>query len=221
MAKYVKAVPGPNNTVIYTDDGGKQWVHSGGTRTWRKNNPGNLVPGTISKDNNAIGKVGGFAVFPDYESGHAGLIDCLKRTYGNADLVALVKAYAPKGENNSERYLKFLRIKTGIKNNKKVNDFTAEEFEKLWRAIEQMEGWKVGKITEYNSGSPIKAVKKNKKGIITYYLIDGYGWVVKREAIQLVLSGKVDAVVAVSPKGNRFLRAKPNSFTEDNLENLG
>lgn len=132
MAKYIKAESGSKNTVIYTDDHGKQWVHSGGTRTWRNNNPGNLVVGNISKDNNAIGKAGGFAVFPDYESGHAGLIDCLKRTYPNADLKFLVSKYAPKSDNN-----------------------------------------------------------------------------------------KVDAVVAVSTKGNQFLRAKPNSFIDDNLENLG
>jgi hypothetical protein len=221
VAKYVKAEPGSTNTVIYTDDGGKQSDHSGGTRTWRNNNPGNLVVGNISRDNGAIGKAGGFAVFPDYEAGHAGLIDCLKRTYGNADLEFLVTKYAPPDENETLKYLKFLRNKTGIKNNKKVRDFTIEEFEKLWMAIEQMEGWKVGKITDYNSGSPIKAVKKNKKGIITHYLIEGYGWVAKRDAIQLVLSGKVAAVVAVSTKGNQFLRAKPNSLIDDNLENLG
>ncbi len=221
MGKYVKAVSGPNSSVIYTDDGGKQWVHSGGTRTWRNNNPGNLVVGSISRDNNAIGKAGGFAVFPDYESGHVGLIDCLKRTYGNADLKFLITKYAPPGENNTSKYFKFLQNKTGINDNKKVKDFTSRQFEKLWKAIEQMEGWKVGKVAGYDSSSPIKAVKKNKKGIITYYLIEGYGWVAKANAIQLVLAGKVDAVVAVSPKGNKFLRSKPNSFSDDNLENLG
>jgi len=77
------------------------------------------------------------------------LIDCLQTTYGKASIDDLVQAYAPKEDgNNVERYTKFLRDKTGITDNKKVKDFTPTEFDKLWHAIEQMEGYKKGTITE-------------------------------------------------------------------------
>jgi len=69
MSRFVKAIPGPKNSVIYIDESGQQSQFSGGTRTWRNQNPGNLVPGGVSRRNNQIGKAGGFAVFPDYQTG--------------------------------------------------------------------------------------------------------------------------------------------------------
>lgn len=221
MEKFIKAEAGPKTSVIYTDSDGKKWQYSGGSRTWRNNNPGNLVSATVSKRNGEIGIAGGFAVFPDYDAGHSALLDLLKNTYGKYYLKELIKKYAPNHENDTQRYLKFLRSKIGIKDDKKVKDFSTSEFEKLWKAIEQMEGWKTGAISEYKIKAQIKAVKKDKKGTITNYLIDGFGWVTKEQGILFTISGKVNAVVATSPRGNQFLRAKPNSTIDDNLESLG
>jgi hypothetical protein len=95
---------------------------------------------------------------------------------------------------------------------------------KLWQAIEKMEGWgkdKEGKITEYTNKAQITAVTKDDKGTIQSYQIEGFGWVSKDEGISLALEGKVDAVVATSPRGNQFLRARPNTEILDNLENKG
>jgi len=156
VPKYIKAEPGPGKSVIYTDMDGKQWNFDKGTRTWRNNNPGNLVPGRVSRRNNTIGRAGGFAIFPDYDTGHAALIDSLKNEHGNKDIDA-----------------------------------------------------------------QIKAVRKDKNGTIQAYLIEGYGWVPKSEGISLARAGKVDAVIATSPRGNLFLRARPNQTTTDNLENKG
>lgn len=222
MAKYIKAEPGPGNSVIYTDIDGKQWKFEGGTRPWRNQNPGNLVPGKVSKRNGAIGAAGGFAVFPDYATGHQALIDSLQNVHGNKDIPSLMEVYAPRKENRTDRYIAFIRKITGVRGNKKIRDFSPSEFEKLWQAIEKMEGWgkdKAGTITEYVAKKPVTGIKKNKKGTIVSYHIDGYGWVTKAKGIVLTLQGLVDAVVATSPKGNRFLRARPNSQTWDNLEN--
>lgn len=222
MPKYITAQPGPKTSVIYTDSKGNQWQFEGGTRPWRNQNPGNLVPGKISQRNGAIGKAGGFAVFPSYESGHAALLDSLKNTYGNKNIDSLMEAYAPEKENKTNKYINFVRTKTGIKNNKKIKDFSDLEFEKLWRAIEKMEGWgKEGTIKKYLPKAEITAVKKNKKGTITSYQIEAFGWVSKTTAIALTLDGKVNAVVATSPRGNKFLRTHPNSNALDNLENKG
>lgn len=69
MSRFIKALAGPKNTVIYIDASAQKVQFSGGTRTWRNQNPGNLVSGSVSRRNNQIGKAGGFAVFPDYETG--------------------------------------------------------------------------------------------------------------------------------------------------------
>lgn len=222
MPKYVKAESGPGHSVIYTDTNGKQWIFNGGSRPWRNQNPGNLVPGNVSKRNGAIGKAGGFAVFPDYEAGHGALLDSLKNAHGNKNISALMAVYAPPSENSTKKYIAFIRKQTGVSGNKKVKDFSEVEFERLWRAIEKMEGWgKEGTISEYIPKGKVTAVRKDKKGIIQSYLIEGYGWVSKDEGIALALSGKVDAVVALSPNGNRFLRGRPNSVKSDNLEEIG
>ena len=223
MSKYIKAVPGPKWSVIYTDRDGKRWKFDEGSRAWRNHNPGDLRPGEVSKRNGAIGVAGRFAIFPDYESGHAALLDSLKNVHGNQDIPSLMKAYAPPSENKTRAYIKFVRDMTGVKDNKKVRDFTAAEFEKLWRAIEQMEGWgkqHEGTITPYRTKAKITAVRKDKKGTIQAYRIEGYGWVSKSEGIKLTRQGKVDAVVVAS-RGSVFLRARPNHTIADNLERKG
>jgi hypothetical protein len=92
------------------------------------------------------------------------LIDCLHTTYANASIDNLVKDYAPaKDGNNVKKYKKFLHDETGVyDNNKQVKDFTSDEFDKLWRAIEKIEGYKEGIITEV---FPITGVHKNKNEI--------------------------------------------------------
>ncbi len=62
---YISAKQASKNTVIYTNSLGKRFRFSGGTWTWRNQNPGNLRTGYVSRRYNQIGKAGGFAVFPD------------------------------------------------------------------------------------------------------------------------------------------------------------
>lgn len=222
MSKYIKAEAGPGRTVVYTDTEGKQWKFTGGSRPWRNQNPGNLVPGNVSRRNGAIGKADRFAVFPDYAAGHAALLDSLKNVYGEKDIAALMKAYAPDQENDTQKYIAFVQKKTGVNGRKKVKDFSDDEFQKLWQTIEKMEGWgKEGTIAPYSPNGQIQSVRKNRRGTIQSYLIGGYGWVPKARALLLVREGKVDAVIATSPRGNQFLRSRPNSEIRDNLENIG
>jgi hypothetical protein len=124
--------------------------------------------------------------------------------------------------NHNPGNIAFIRKQTGVTGNKKIRDLSATEFEKLWRAIEKMEGWgKEGTISEYFAKGKITAVRRDKQGTIRSYQIEGLGWVSKSEGISLTLAGKVDAVVATSLRGNQFLRSRPNSVTSDNLETIG
>jgi hypothetical protein len=213
MPKYVKARQGPKNSVIYTDDNGSDWIFEGGFIPWRNQNPGDLRPGTVSRRNGSFGSANGFAVFPDCSSGHAALIDLLQNTYGNKDIPSLMKFYAPpKDRNKTKKYIKFIEKQTGVKGNKKIKNFTSEEFEKLWKAIEQMEGWgrKSGTIRLLDDKkAKILQVHISKNGIIDKYNISGYGWVSKEQGIALTQQGKVDAIVAISPHGHLFLRGRP------------
>src|SRR4051812_16229286 len=102
MGKFVRAEPGPGTSVIYTDDRGKRFITIKGDKNFRHNNPGNLVPGAISKRNGQIGVVRGFAVFPDVETGRKAMIDSLKSTYGKKSLSEMIKSYAPDHENDTE-----------------------------------------------------------------------------------------------------------------------
>lgn len=221
MKKYVSAKQGPNNTVIYTDDKGENFEFSGGTWTWRNNNPGNLTTGDVSRRNSQIGEAGGgkikFAVFPDRETGHRALIDCLKTTYANKSIDELVEKYAPGSDgNNVKKYRKFLHDKTGVDDDKKVKDFTDSEFEKLWKAIEQMEGYKEGGIKEKLA---ILHVHKYK-GIIYDYEISKNGWTSKPASIMLAKNGNLDVVVCTSHDGNQYLRARHGSPVNGSLSRL-
>ena len=122
----------------------------------------------------------------------------------------MIHGYAPKHENKTSRYLRFLQQKTEVKNEKKIKDFTTEQFEKLWKAIERYEGNKEGTISELPTKKQIDAVRKNKKGTIVAYRVAGIGWITKTEAIKMARKGKIDAVVATSRSGNAFLRTRPD-----------
>ena len=90
MKKFIKAVSGIHNSVIYTDTDGRHFRFSGGTWAWRNHNPGNVWAGPISKKHNQIGQTHSFAIFPDDESGHESLLDTLIITYGNSSIHEMI-----------------------------------------------------------------------------------------------------------------------------------
>jgi ribosomal protein S13 len=217
MSSYIKAELALNHTIIYTDDTGRYFRLSGGTWAWRNHNPGNLVPGKVSARHNQIGSTGKFAIFPDYENGHLALIDCLQTTYANKSIDDLVKDYAPaKDGNNVKKYRKFLHDKTGVDEDKKVKDFTEEQFDKLWRAIEQMEGYQEGDIIEV---FPVIQAHKNKSGIHELN-VKTKGWFSKSECIKLAKRGELDLIVCTAHTGNDYLRARNGSSVNGSLDDL-
>jgi len=175
-----------------------------------------MVVGKVSQRNNLIGRAGGFAVFPDYQTGHKALLDLLINEYGSWDLTKLMHKYAPPKTNNTKKYIAFIKKKTEVNETILIKDYPKEAFQKLWQAIEKMEGWKQGTIEEYSTQGQITKVRKNKKGNIVKYLVDGLGWLNKKEAIKLASEKKIDSVVVIR-KGTTFLRSRPNIINSDNL----
>jgi hypothetical protein len=205
-----------HHSVIYTDDDGKHFRFSGGTLAWRNHNPGNAHPGHISKKHNQIGIAYKLAVFPDYESGHEALLDVLKITYANSSIDEMMKSYAPPYENNTKKYIKFLHDVTGVKDNKKIKDFTPSKFEKLWKGIEKMESAKEGTVTQVFQ---VTKVCTNAKGVISSLCVNE-DWVSKEQCIKLAKQGLVDLEVCTSHSGNTFLRTPPSTSFQEKLDSI-
>lgn len=216
MKQFVKAVGALKHSVIYTDTDGKYFRFTGGTWAWRNHNPGNVWAGPISKKHNQIGVVHGFAIFPDDKYGHSSLVDSLIKTYGNSSIHEMIYSYAPPSENPTKKYEKLLCEKTGVYDNTPIKKFTKNQFEKLWKAMQQMEGYKVGEIIEVYRISGVQILGKNS---YQYCLNEGE-WITESECIRLAAKRKVELEICISDLGNKFLRSPPNSLFQKRLKDL-
>ena len=145
---FIKAKAGEGNTVEYSDVTEAIWIYSGGTRAWRNNNPGNIRSGEFATNHGAIGAAGGFAVFPDYETGKSALQSLLKTSfYQELSISDAITRYAPPVENNTANYQATLKKLTGLPLEKKMNALTDEELGKIVGAIQHIEGYHEGMVT--------------------------------------------------------------------------
>lgn len=211
--------------IIYYRKDGSSTIYIGGQRNWRNNNPGNIGYGNgiLVKSLGAIGKAGGFAVFPNYEIGRAAIFGVLKQEkFQNRTISKAVEVWAPKEDNNDpELYKKQIYVWTNIDLKRQIKSLTEEELEKLVWAIEKKEGGRPGKIIEVPAPGTKKKiidVKKNKSNLIIQYLVEGYGWLHKADTIYLVERNIVDGVIVKNSKGYVFLRARPDEIKINNLD---
>jgi len=221
VSEFIKAEQISQNRVRYTDSSGKSFVYSKGTWAWRNNNPGNIrKPSKANMPEGVIGMAGGFLVFSSYKAGFNALQALLKKDfYKNLTIFDAVAQYAPtKDKNDVKNYRKILIQITKMDLKTKIEDLTDEQFLLICKAIQRVEGYKVGEITEVVIKKRILDVKKNKGNRIIQYLIEGYGWISKTDAINLVEKDIVDAVVVKKQNGYIFLRSKPDSIRINNLD---
>lgn len=131
--------------VVYHLANGDEIIRRGGTRAWRNNNPGCIRPGSIADAHGAIGSAGGFAVFPDEQSGMAAIAGLLlSDKYRNKTIGAALYSYAPPFENDTIGYQNYVRKLTGLSSNMRICDLTPEQLHKLVMAIRKIEGWNIG-----------------------------------------------------------------------------
>jgi RHS repeat-associated protein len=136
-----------NNVIIVYSDGTEE-VRSGGTRSWRNNNPGNLRAGDFANEHGAIGNAGGFAVFPDEATGQAALTARLSTPpYTNLTLDEAIERYAPPNENDTRRYQGFVRQRTGLAGDVRLGTLNNNQRTALANAIRTLEGWRAGNVT--------------------------------------------------------------------------
>jgi hypothetical protein len=221
MSDFVKAEEISRNRVRYTDSSGKTFIHGKGTWAWRNNNPGNIrKPSRANMPDGVIGLAGGFLVFSSYEAGFKALHALLKKDfYQNLTIFDAVAQYAPtEDKNDIVNYRKILKQVAKLDLNTKIKDLTDEQFLLLCQAVKRVEGFEIGEIAEEVSKKKILDVKKSKENLIIQYLIEGYGWLRKTEAINLVEKDVVDAVIVKRKNGYVFLRSRPDSTKVNNLD---
>ena len=156
-------------------------------------------------------------MFPDIESGHSALLDVLKITYGNSSIDQMMDHFAPPHENNTAKYKKFLHKITGVNDDRAINKFTEEQFEKIWQGVEQFEGYTAGKIDPVYK---ITGVKQDKNGCICDYYINPTGWIVKERCVALAKQNQVELEVCTSRLGHPYLKSVSHSAFQKPLKNL-
>src|SRR3990167_10346499 len=204
MSRYVKAIQALNRSVVYVTENGKYFRHIGGTVAWRNHNPGNLRPKRRGQFENQIGVINNFAIFPDYQSGHNALIEVIKINYWNDSIAKMIERFAPSSENNTQKYIKFLQKCTGVFDNKKIKNFTASQFKKLWGVIEKIESYKPGRVIEVYKITMTQITKNNE---ICAYFLENNHWINKKHCIVLARKKQLELEICSSSLGNLYLRA--------------
>ncbi|WP_431322459.1 conjugal transfer protein [Rhizobium sp. YTU87027] len=145
-------------TILYTDADGRDEIREGGSRSWRNCNPGNIRKGDFSINCGAIGDDGSFAIFPEEDTGKAAIIALLRTaTYIKLTLKQAIFRYAPPSENNTEAYAQFIHSKTGIALNALLSNLKMEDFRKIAKFIQIVEGWKPGIVRLNAPPAPLMA----------------------------------------------------------------
>jgi hypothetical protein len=119
-------------------------TRTGGTLTWRDNNPGNLrtVRSEIGVNNSVNGP---FAIFENPETGAAAQSrDALGPKYQNLTIGDAIKEYAPAKENDTEAYISDVEKRTGLDRGTVLNTFNDAQRADYLNALRAHEGFKPG-----------------------------------------------------------------------------
>ncbi len=235
--KFVKAEDGPKNSVIYYDSEGNKLIrhwkshddqleNQASTRSWRNNNPGNLVMGPFARANGAIGEAGlvknaknkklKFAVFPDFSTGRKAQAKRLKEgsMYIDLTLNEFPRKYTgvESGKPDTEEvinYRKAIRFFTKFDMERTIRSLSDEEYEELLDAMKKHEGWREGR-EEPIVVKKVLGIHFDKRRVISEFLIGNgkeHVWLSRQEAIVLAEEGRLAAVIVHTKRGV-YLRPK-------------
>lgn len=131
---------------IYFPDG-SSLTRANGSRAWRNNNPGNIRSGSFANTYGAIGKAGGFAVFPDEFAGQRASIALLRTsTYAKLTIDQAIARRSPSVENDTSHLQETIRRMGGFSGQEIVGQLDDNEISRLAEAIKRTEGWIPGNI---------------------------------------------------------------------------
>lgn len=137
---------GPGFLVVQRPDGSVQRLQ--GSRNWRNNNPGNIEAGAYARSMGAIGSDGRFAIFPTYEMGRTAKEKLIFEggNYRALTLSQAINRYAPPVENNTSWYQSTVLGAVGNVD-KPMNQYTPGERTRILAAMERVEGFKPGTVS--------------------------------------------------------------------------
>ena len=141
------SAPQNSRDVIYENADGSRTRRTGGTRAWRNLNPGNIRYSDFARRVGAIGRAGGFAVFPDEKTGMRAIESLLRsNSYNHLTIAGAISRYAPPSENNTAGYHRRIEQLTGMSINRRMSDLSETEISRVATAIREIEGWQPGRI---------------------------------------------------------------------------
>lgn len=140
-----------NVPTVITNPDGTQTIMSGGSISWRNNNPGNMIAGAPGYQ--PVGYNGGFAVFASYDDGLNAMISNLQsRLYDNGNMTIAAALYRwapplPGSGNDPVKYAATVQGLTGISSNTVINTLSRDQLVSVAKAMQVQEGWRVGTVT--------------------------------------------------------------------------
>ncbi len=142
------------NTVMVHQPHGATERRSGGSRSWRNNNSGNIRYGNFAVAQGAIGEAGGFAVFPNQEAGQAAQEALLRSpAYAHLSVNDAIAKRSPPSENNTQSLKNTIKRLSGLNGDERIGSLTSDQMRHFTAAIQRTEGWREGTIT-YGSEPP-------------------------------------------------------------------
>lgn len=140
------------NSVLITYSDKTVEVRSGGSISWRTNNPGNLNQGPFARSQGSIGSYTGprntFAVFPDEATGQRALATRPQTApWSGYTLDHAIEVYAPPASNPTAAYQSFVSNQLGVSGSTTLGSLSPQQIERLAAAIRRFEGWQPGAIT--------------------------------------------------------------------------
>ena len=139
----VSSIQYQNNATIYILLNGTRISRSGGSASWRNNNPGNIIKSKFALNNGAIGTTDRWAVFRDEETGLNAMKKLLlSKNYADLSIRGAINRWAPSSDNNNpEKYANFVAKTAGLSIDARIKDLSADDLTKMVRAMQKFEGW--------------------------------------------------------------------------------
>lgn len=136
--------------VEYFDANNRRQTKTGGTRSWRNNNPGNIMCGAFTNAHGAIGcdenTQPTAAIFPSLEVGRAAQIALLRdEAYQRLTVGRALDRWT--GQENHTSYRDCVGGKSGILMERQMASLSGEELASLAKAMQHCEGFTEGTIS--------------------------------------------------------------------------
>ena len=147
--EFIAAWSPTHRVVNYRRQDGTVLEKSGGSRSWRNFNSGNIISGSFAEANGSIGSDGVMAIFPSREIGRKAIETLLRGpSYRDLTIRDAIFRYAPPNENDSNGYVSFVSQETGLPHNTVLSTLLIGDLRRIVAAIEKMEGWESGEVKD-------------------------------------------------------------------------